>query len=163
MIELLPFDSFHLVAEFGNVRTYSLLLGIGAFCGGILLLLNHKRTLDEIIERRESDRVVAYETRKFRRRASASTMIACLGCMLAGLYWVTDAKVFAIFIMLILALLLGIFGLALIDLFSVGLHHIATPDQKTQRKMIEDYLREREKLINKVGTQDEEPPTKDSG
>ncbi len=138
-----------------NVKAYALILGIGALLGGVYLLLNHKQTLDAVLASREPDRVKTFESRKYRRRASASTMIACLGCLLAGLYWVTDQKVFAVFILMILGLLVGIFCLAVLDLFSVSLHHIANPDEKTQKKMIEDYLREREKLLNKVAAEEE--------
>lgn len=143
-------DLVLLGSRLDSVRLYSLVLGIGTLAGGVLLLLNHKRQLDEVLGSRPESRIADFEQRKYRRRASASTMIACLGCLLAGLYWVTDEKVFAIFILMILTLLVGIFGLAIFDLFSVGLHHIATPDQKEQKKLIQEYLREREKLLNKV-------------
>lgn len=150
MLELFTTDSLLLAHNFDNIRFASLIIGLGVFSGGVLLLINHKRHIDQVADGNASDRIKAFEARKFRRRAAVSTMIACLGCTLGALYWVTDQKVFAVFIMMSLALLLGIFGLAVIDFFSVGLHHLATPDQKAQKKMIEEYLRQREKLLNKV-------------
>ena len=70
-------------------------------------------------------------------------MITSVGCMLAALFWVTEAKIFAAFILMILTLLLGILGIAIIDLFSVGLHEIARPDE-SQKEKIQEYLRQRE-------------------
>ncbi len=46
---------------------------------------------------------------------------------------------------MILTLLLGIMGMALIDLFSVGLRQLGTPDKEAEKRMIEEYLRQREK------------------
>ena len=133
-----------LIAAFENIRNYSLALGIGAVAGGVLLFVNHKRHLLEILASDAAERVKAYESRKYRRRATASAMIASVGCMLAALYWVTDARIFSIFILMILSLLVGILGVALIDLFSVGLQQIATPDDQSRKAMIEEFLRQRE-------------------
>jgi hypothetical protein len=134
-----------LIAAFESVRNYSLALGIGGIAGGILLFVNHKKQLDAILASGAEERAKAYESRKYRRRAIASAMIASLGCMMAALYWVTDARVFSVFILMIMALLIGILGVALIDMFSVGLQQIATPDEKSQKAMIEELLRRREK------------------
>jgi len=65
---------------------------------------------------------------------------------MAALFWVTEERVFSVFILMILGLLVAILGVALIDLFSVGLQQIATPDPKAERAMVEEYLRQREKL-----------------
>jgi len=134
-----------IVGVFENVRFYSLALGIGGLTGGILLFANHKRHLDSILASDADDRTRAFETRKYRRRAIVSAMIASVGCMMAALYWVRDAKVYSAFILMILTLLLGIMGLALIDLFSVGIQQIGTPDKDAEKRMIEEYLRQREK------------------
>jgi hypothetical protein len=133
-----------LVAAFENTRNYSLVLGIGGIAGGVLLFINHKRHLDQMLASDAAERVKAYESRKYRRRAIASAMIASVGCMLAALYWVNDARVFSVFILMILSLLVGILGVALIDLFSVGLQQIATPDDQSRKAMIEELLRQRE-------------------
>jgi hypothetical protein len=134
-----------LVAAFENVRGYSLVLGIGGLAGGILLFINHKRRVDTVLASDADQRTRAFEIRKFRRRSIVSAMIASVGCMMAALYWVSDAKVYSAFILMILALLLGIMGMALIDLFSVGLRQLGTPDKEAEKRMIEEYLRQREK------------------
>lgn len=151
MIEPLTFEvplnvaSRVLIAEMASVQRYALVIGIGTFLGGVLLLLHHKRQLDEVLASDAADRITPYESRKYRRRALVSTLIASLGTMLASLFWVDDQRVFATIILIILALLVGIAGLALLDLFSVGLHQLSTPDEATQKAMIEAFLRDREK------------------
>ena len=133
-----------LVGAFENIRNYTLAFGIAGLAGGVLLFVNHKRRLDGVLVSGANERIKAFETRKYRRRTVVSSMVASAGCMMAALYWVTDAKVFSAFILMILTLLLGILGVALFDLFSVGLHQISTPDEDSQKAMIEDYLRKRE-------------------
>jgi predicted histidine transporter YuiF (NhaC family) len=134
-----------LIAAFENVRLYALVLGIGGLVGGVLLFINHKRQYDAVLASDADERTRAFETRKYRRRAIVSAMIASVGCMLAALYWVRDAKIYSAFILMILALLLGIMGMAIIDLFSVGLRQLGTPDKDAEKRMIEEYLRQREK------------------
>lgn len=124
--------------------TSSLILGLGTIAGGTLLLIQHKRQLKEALAQRPPERIVAFEERKFRRRSLASALIASVGVMLASLYWVDDQRVFAVFIMMILGLLIAIVGLAFFDLFSVGLNQIASPDQKAHKAMVDEYLRQRE-------------------
>ncbi len=133
-----------LIAAFDNIRNYALVLGIGGIAAGILLFFHHKRHLQEMLSSSVAERVKIYESRKYRRRATASAMIASVGCMLAALYWVHDARVFSMFILMILSLLIGILGVALIDLFSVSLQQIATPDDQSRKAMIEEFLRQRE-------------------
>lgn len=134
-----------LIGAFENVRSYALALGIGGLAGGILLFINHRRQLESILASDADERTRAFEQRKYRRRAIVSAMIASVGCMMAALYWVSDAKVYSAFILMILTLLLGIMGMALIDLFSVGIQQIGTPDKAAEKKMIQEYLRQREK------------------
>lgn len=137
------------VATFESIRSYTLAFGIAGLVGGILLFINHKRRLVEVLASDASQRTQAFELRKYRRRTVVSAMIASAGCMMAALYWVTDARAFSVFILMILALLLGILGVAFFDLFSVGLHQIATPDEASQKAMIEDYLKKREQGAEK--------------
>ncbi len=132
-----------IAAAFDGVRGYSLFLGLGGLACGVLLFLNHKWHLDSVLESGVADRIKDFESRKFRRRAIASSMITSVGFMLAALYWVTEPKIFTAFILMILTLLLGILGIAIIDLFSVGLHEIARPDE-SQKEKIQEYLRQRE-------------------
>ncbi len=133
-----------LVGAFESIRSYTLALGIGGIAGGILLFINHKKFLDQQLASDANDRVKSFEMRKFRRRTIASAMITSAGTMMAALYWVTDVKVFSIFILMILSLLVGILGVAFFDLFSVGIQQIATPDERSQKAMIEEYLKNRE-------------------
>jgi hypothetical protein len=134
-----------LLGAFESARVYALVLGSGGIAAGILLFNNHKRDFREQIQKEKNARVVGFETRKFRRRTVANAMITSTGFMLASLFWVTDARVYSVFIFLILALLIGILGIAVFDLFSVWLHQLAaTPDPVSQKKMIEDFLKQRE-------------------
>lgn len=74
---------------------------------------------------------------------TASSMISAIGVMLASLYWADDPRVFAILISLVLVALLGVLGLAFLDLFSVGLQQLAHPDDSARQAMVDDYLRRR--------------------
>ena len=76
-------------------------------------------------------------------------MITSVGCIMSALFWVSDGRVFSIFILMTLGLLVAILGVAFIDMFSVGLHQIASPDQKAEQAMVEEYLRQREKLAQR--------------
>ena len=141
-----------LLGAFESIRNYTLALGVGGIAGGILLFVNHKKHLDQKLASDANDRVKAFEIRKFRRRTVVSAMVTSAGTMMAALYWVTDVKVFSIFILMILSLLVGILGVAFFDLFSVGIQQIATPDERSQKAMIEEYLKTR-----KESTDDDAP------
>ena len=132
-----------LVGAFESIRNYALALGVGGIAGGILLFVNHKKYLDQQLASDANERVKSFEIRKFRRRTIVSAMVTSAGTMMAALYWVTDVKVYSIFIMMILSLLVGILGVAFFDLFSVGIEQIATPDARSQKAMIEEYLKTR--------------------
>jgi hypothetical protein len=136
--------TFGLIAAFESIRNYTLAIGIGSIAGGILLFINHKRHLDAQLASNANDRVKAFESRKFRRRTAVSAMITSAGFMMAALYWVNEVRVFSVFILMILALLIGILGVALVDLLSVGIQQIASPDDRSQKAMIEAYLKSRE-------------------
>ena len=144
LLAALPGDwilSISVVGMQGNIRNYALAFGFAGIAGGVLLYINHKRRIDDVLVSDAGERVKKFEIRKYRRRTVVSSMVASAGCMMSALYWVTDAKVFSALILMILTLLIGILGTALFDLFSVGLHQIATPDEASQKAMIEDYLR----------------------
>ncbi len=148
MLELLEIKSSVLIGAFESVRNYSLAIGLAAIAGGILLFINHRRHLGEVLSGKPAERILAFEQRKYRRRSIVSVMITSVGCMLSALFWVTDERVFSVFILMIMGLLVGIMGVAFIDLFSVGLHQIATPDEKARKELVEEYLRQREKLAD---------------
>lgn len=132
-----------------NIRGYSLAIGLFGFFSGVFLFLSHRRQWAKVISGDTPERVVKFEHRKFRRRSIVSAMIASVGCIMSSLFWVTDGRVFSIFILMTLGLLVAILGVAIIDMFSVGLHEIATPDQKAEKAMVDEYLRQREKLAKR--------------
>jgi len=138
-----------LIGAFESIRGSALALGVGGIAGGIILFLNHRRRWEEVASSDAAQRIVKFEQRKFRRRSINSGMITSAGLMMAALFWVTEERVFSVFILMILGLLVAILGVALIDLFSVGLQQIATPDPKAEKAMVEEYLRQREKLAQR--------------
>ncbi len=152
MGDLSILNSTGLLSAFESVRNYALAIGVGGVAGGILLYINHKRHLDQQLAGDANERVKSFEMRKFRRRSIASAMITSAGLMMAALYWVTDVKVYSVFMLLIVSLLVGILGVALFDLFSVGIQQIATPDEESQKAKIEEYLKSRKDRSEK------EPP-----
>lgn len=132
-----------------SIRGYSLAIGLCGFFAGVFLFLSHRRQWEQVANSDASDRVVKFELRKFRRRSIVNAMITSVGCIMSALFWVTDGRVFSIFILMTLGLLVAILGVAIIDMFSVGLHEIATPDQKAEKAMVDEYLRQREKLAQR--------------
>ncbi len=139
-----------------STRMYMLLFGLAAFSGGIVLMFRHQRSFREASQRTTDERLRLFELRKFRRRMTASSMISAIGVMLASLYWADDPRVFAILISLVLVALLGVLGLAFLDLFSVGLQQLAHPDDSARQAMVEEYLRKR-KEQNGDAEQDDDP------
>ncbi len=138
-------ESFRLLAGTESVRVYSLLLGVFGIVTGFLLLVGHKKSFEQAMAREDQQRARVFEVRKYRRRSLVSSMVAAAGCMMAALFWVTDAKVFSVFILLILTTLLGVLGIAMIDLFSVGLNSLTRTDDAARKAMVEEYLRQRKK------------------
>lgn len=130
-----------LVADIDDVKSLALAIGLATLVGGVLLLLHHKRELDGVLAGEQSDRVKNFERRKYRRRATSTSLIASVGCLMAGFYWVTERLVFNVFLVLILGLLALIVILALVDFCSVGLHRLTTPNEKTERALLEEIVR----------------------
>ena len=120
------------------------MLGIAAIASGLFLFVNHRRHLNDVMSDSQNKRILAFEIRKYRRRTAISAMITSTGFMLAALNWVNEPRVFTVFIMMILGLLLAILVIAFFDLFLVGLQQIATPDPRSQKAMIEAFLKQRE-------------------
>lgn len=154
---MLP-DIFNLLAEIGfsqTVRNGALVLGLGSIAGGVLSLFAHKRRIDEVFNEPHTPREIGFETRKYRRRAIASSLIASTGIMLAGIYAVEDPRTVAIFISIILVMLVGITGLAFFDLFSVGLNEISRTDDKARQALVDEYNRQRQKAEQMKQTESE--------
>jgi len=135
-----------LVAISQSVKNGSLVLGLGSLAGGIFSLYAHKHRYDEVCNSPSMHRELAFETRKYRRRAIASSLIASTGIMLAGIYGVEEPRTIAIFVAVILLMLVGITGLAFFDLFSVGIQEIARTDEPARQALVEEYQRQRQKL-----------------
>ena len=140
-------QSFELLGAFDGIKGFSLILGMFAVASGIFLFLNHRRHLTEVMSDAQNKRILTFELRKYRRRTTISAMITSTGFMLSALNWVNEPRVFTVFIMMILGLLLGILVIAVFDLFLVGLQQIATPDPKSQKAMIEAFLKQREEAV----------------
>ena len=149
-------QSFELLGAFEGIKGFSLILGIAAIASGLFLFLGHRRHLNEVISDPKNKRIVAFEIRKYRRRTAISAMITSTGFMLAALNWVNEPRVFTVFIMMILGLLLGILVIAFFDLFLVGLQQIATPDPRSQKAMIEAFLKQRKEAAEAEGEVDSE-------
>ena len=147
---------FNLLSVISDKSRMSLVtIGIAAIIGGVMLMMRHKADLDEIANSEDDDRIRLFEQRKFRRRSLASSMLAALGILMVALYWARDPSVFIGLISLILILLLAVMFLAFLDLMSVGLQ-TATHDDTARSQMINEYLRQRKKLLERVEDSDSE-------
>ena len=137
-------NGLSLAAAFDDIRAYLLLIGLATIAGGVMMMLFHKRTYDDV-ERLEKDpRIVLFEYRKFRRRTTVSSLIGAMGVIMAALYWAIEPTVFAILISLILILIIAILGLATLDMLSISIQGISQTDDKARQAMIDEYLRQRE-------------------
>ena len=125
----------------GSAKLMSLLFGVGSFIGGIMLIFAHRRGLDQAAAEAETARNERFEVRKFRRRALVGSLIASMGVTMAGLYWVTDLKLFALFVLMILGLLSGILVIAIVDFFSVGIHTITNTRGEDHKALLQEYKR----------------------
>lgn len=158
LVELPLLGKIGLVGFSQTVKNGALMLGIASFAGGVLSLFAHKRHIDEIFNEPHTPREIGFETRKYRRRAIASSLIASTGIMLAGIYAVDEPRTVAIFISIILVMLVGITGLAFFDLFSVGLNEIARTDDKAREALVDEYNRQRQKADQMKQAESESEP-----
>jgi len=139
-----------------SARASMLVLGLAAFSGGILLMINHKKTFDEIFRTKKNRDVRLFEQRKFRRRTTASSLIAAIGVMLASLYWAVEPAPFTALVSMILILLVALLVLATLDLMSVSLQNMAHPDDSARKKLINEVVKKREQLARENETSDSE-------
>ena len=123
------------------------MLGLGSLAGGVFSLLSHKRHLDEVVSSGEPERIQKYESRKYRRRAAASSLIASQGIMLAGIGFVDEPRTVAILVSIILLMLVGVLGVAMFDFFSVGLNEVTRKDDTARKAMVDEYVRQRNRLL----------------
>ena len=127
-----------------SLRKAMLVLGILCFFGGIMMMFRHRAAIEAIEANEKDPRVRLFETRKFRRRGLVNAMISSMGCMMAAIYWADEARVFGILLMIVLTLLLGILGMALLDMVSVGLNTFSKTDDESREKLVQEVLRRRE-------------------
>lgn len=139
-----------------TVRVSMLVFGLAAFAGGILLMFNHKRTYEEVLQTEKSRDIRLFEHRKFRRRTTASCLISAIGVMLASLYWAKEPVPFTVLVTMILILLVALLVLASLDLMSVGLQNIAHPDDSHRQQLIDEVVRKREQLARENETPETE-------
>ena len=133
------------LAAMEDTQLGALVVGVGTIAGGILLMIRHKRALEEV-ERHERDaRTRAIELKKFRRRTMASTLIAAMGVLIASLHWAREPVVFSILIGLILIAIVAILFLAFLDLMTVSLHSLADTRDDARERMIQEYLKQRKR------------------
>ena len=143
-----------------DVQTWALVIGIGTIAGGILLMIRHKRALEEVEQQERDERIRTIALKKFRRRTTASTLIAAMGVLIASLRWAREPIVFSLLIGLILIAIVAILFLAFLDLMTVSLHRLADTHDEAREQLIQDYLRQRKRLLE--NTTPEDPPTDES-
>jgi peptidoglycan/LPS O-acetylase OafA/YrhL len=132
------------ISQVSSAQSLSLFVGVAIFIGGILLMFSHRRSFDEALEQPLREQSMNFENRKYRRRVVVAGMITSLGIMISAIYWVEEPRAFASLILIIMGTLIAILGFAMIDMYSVGLQAIARTDEPNRKKMIEDYLKQRQ-------------------
>lgn len=134
----------HLILQVSSAQSLALWVGIAVCIGGVLLMFSHRRSFDEALEQPMRVQRITFENRKYRRRVLVAGMISSLGIMIAAIHWVEEPRAFASLILIIMGTLVAILGFALIDMYSVGLQAIARTDDPNRKKMIEEYLKQRQ-------------------
>lgn len=137
--------SISLLLGYGDsAKAWGIVLGAAAFGVGIVLMFRHQQSWLVASASKSDERIRLFEQRKYRRRMTANSMIAAIGVMLMALSYATEPKVFAILVSLVLVTLLGVLGLAFIDLFSVGLQQLTKKDDSARKKLVAEYLQRRQ-------------------
>ncbi len=135
-------------------RMSLVVIGLMAFAGGVLLMIRHKREIDEAYRNGTEKRQLKFEQRKFRRRSIASTMIASMGVLMTSLVWAREPAVFAGLISVVLILLLAVMFLAFLDLMLVSLQTVSQNDDTARKRLVTEYLRQRERLAKQQESDD---------
>lgn len=139
-----------------SARLWCLVFGVASLIGGVMLMFAHRRVFDRAAAEAETARNQRFEVRKFRRRSLVGSLIASMGVIMAGLYWVTDARLFSLFLLMILGLLSGILIIAMIDFFSVGLHTLTDTRSGNYKSLLREYQqRKRESEAQSLGSREE--------
>jgi len=122
----------------------SVLLGAAMLVVGVALVFYHKFDFDRVLASKATKRIIVFEHRKYYRRAMVGSMVASAGIVLATLNWITDARVYVVLLTVLLLLILGVLLLAVVDMFSISLNHIAKKDEESEKAALEALLRQRE-------------------
>ena len=131
-------------------RSWTIAIGLAAFAGGVLLMVRHKREIDEYHRLKTDPHELEFQQRKFRRRTLASTLFAAMGILMTSLYWARDPYAGATLVSLVLLLLLAVMFLASLDIMSVGLHSVTVDDHQARQEMVDEYVRQRKLLMQKT-------------
>lgn len=148
---------YYLIAASEASREFALLLGAATFIGGLLTMFSHQRGYKNTFEQPLKRSEIIFESRKYRRRIVVAGLISSLGLMIASLKWITEPRQFASLILVILLTLLAIFGIALIDMYSVGLQAMTRKKEINRKQLLEDYM-ERKKAEHSPGGSEPDKP-----
>ena len=136
----MDFACYNVVAVSDMSRDLSLVVGVVTFIGGLLSMFSHQRAFKETFDQPLKRGEIIFENRKYRRWIVVAGLISSLGLMIACLKWIVEPRQFASLILIILFTLLAIFGIALIDMYSVGLQAITRKKEIDRKQLMEDYM-----------------------
>ena len=122
-----------------------IIIGLLALAGGVIMMMQHKQVIDEVMNSDEDPRIQLFERRKFRRRSLASAMIAAIGILMIALPWAREPGAFFGLVTILMLLLLAVLFLAFLDLMSVSLQTV-TNKASAREEMLDEYLRRRKEL-----------------
>jgi len=140
----------HLLAVTSAIQTSGLLLGLASIVAGLLLMRAHRSAFQVVAEKNPTAGLFRFELKKMRRRTLIAALVASIGCMLVALFWVNEVKVLAVFSLMIMLQLIVILGFAVVDIFSVGIRTLTRIDERPQKEMIEEVLRQHQSNSNKM-------------
>lgn len=149
-------QSLLLLAINPRVQNSALILGIFGVVVGVLLMRGHQAVYYRSLQHPATQVARNYEARKVRRRTIIAGLVTSVGFMLAAIYWVREARVLAIFTLLIICQLLFILGIAMVDFLSVSMRMMSKPVSKSQKETLEEFLRNRKETCD----QDQNPENK---
>jgi cytochrome bd-type quinol oxidase subunit 2 len=136
----MPFSRVFLLADLSAATINGLMiLGLGSFFAGIMLMMAHRRHWLQVMANEREQRVRRYEYNKFRRRSLAAALISALGTVLVATVWVREPRVFALLMLLMLAILIMLLFVAALDFLAVGAHHMTRNDAAAEKEMIRTY------------------------
>lgn len=129
-----------------NLRTMLLLFGAVLVATGIILMSRHFQQWQTVRSKKADKSLLLFEFRKFRRRCTIACLMAISGCAMMAIYWLIDVKFIALMSLTIFATLVGVLGLAILDLMSVGIRRYAEDDDAARQKLVKEYHRLKQKV-----------------